>query len=291
MTWWCSATGQTWTWAWKAYPGVWLFVGLIGTWYWWVRRLDRRAAQPSPAGAGAAGSSNGRASLWFTAGLVCLWLALDWPLGALGAGYLASMHTVSYILLSMVAPPCFILGMPIGSLRRAATVPRVGPALRQLAHPALGLSLYVIALLGTHVPGVVDSLMSSQVGALLVDLAWLLGGLALWWPPMAPSPEYGQFTRPLKMGYLFLSTIATIIPSAFLTFADYPMFATYELAPRVFTLMTAQQDQQVAGLLMKIVGDLPVWFAFGVVFFRWSKESQVTPPPMHPDSLQTTGNR
>ncbi len=286
MTWWCSATGQTWSWAWKAYPGVWLFVGLIGGWYWWMRRLERSAAPASSPGATVAGH---RESLWFLAGLASLWLSLDWPLGALGAGYLASIHTVSYILLTMIAPPCFIHGMPVGVLRRAATAPRVGPILRQLARPALGLSLYVVVLLGTHVPGVVDSLMSSQVGALLVDLAWLLGGLALWWPPMAPSPEYGRFTRPLKMGYLFLSTIATIIPSAFLTFADYPLFATYELAPRVFTLMTAQQDQQVAGLLMKIVGDLPVWFAFGVVFFRWSRASEGTPPPMHPSSVRAVG--
>lgn len=286
MTWWCSATGQTWSWAWKAYPGVWLFVGLIGGWYWWVRRRERLAGPaPSPS-VTAAGH---RESLWFVAGLIALWLSLDWPLGALGAGYLASVHTVSYILLTMIAPPCFILGMPVGVLRRAATAPRVGPILRQLARPALGLSLYVVVLLGSHVPGVVDSLMSSQVGALLVDVAWLLGGVALWWPPMAPSPEYGRFTRPLKMGYLFLSTIATIIPSAFLTFADYPLFATYELAPRVFTLMTAQQDQQVAGLLMKIVGDLPVWFAFGVVFFRWSRGSEGTPPPMHPDSVRAVG--
>jgi putative membrane protein len=283
MTWWCSATGQTWSWAWQAYPGVWLFVGLIGGWYWWVRRLERSAGSAGSAGGAVAGH---RESLWFVTGLLSLWLSLDWPLGALGAGYLASIHTVSYILLTMIAPPCFILGMPVGVLRRAAAAPRLGPILRQIARPAVGLSLYVCVLLGTHVPGVVDSLMSSQVGALLVDVAWLLGGVALWWPPMAPSPEYGRFTRPLKMGYLFLSTIATIIPSAFLTFADYPLFATYELAPRVFTLMTAQQDQQLAGLLMKIVGDLPVWFAFGVVFFRWSRESEETPPPMHPDSLQ-----
>ncbi|MEO8635104.1 MAG: cytochrome c oxidase assembly protein [Gemmatimonadales bacterium] len=283
MTWWCSATGQTWSWAWKAYPGVWLFIALIGWWYWRVRRLD------PPLNAGGGGSSERQEWLWFGTGLLCLWLSLDWPLGALGAGYLASAHTVSYILLSLVAPPCIILGIPVGTLRRAATLPRLGPALRLLAHPAFGLSLYVIVLLGTHLPGVVDSLMSTQVGALLVDLAWMLGGVALWWPPMAPSPEYGRFTRPLKMGYLFLSTIASIIPSAFLTFADYPLFATYELAPRVFTLMTAQQDQQVAGLLMKIVGDLPVWFAFGVVFFRWARESQATPPPMHPSSVRVAG--
>jgi cytochrome c oxidase assembly factor CtaG len=49
--------------------------------------------------------------------------------------------------------------------------------------------------------------------------------------------------------------------------------------------MTAQQDQQVAGLLMKLVGDLPVWFGFGVIFFRWAREEERRPPPVHPDAL------
>ena len=25
MQWWCSATGEAWSWQWQAYPGVWLF--------------------------------------------------------------------------------------------------------------------------------------------------------------------------------------------------------------------------------------------------------------------------
>ena len=26
MQWWCSAQGVAWSWEWRAYPGVWLFV-------------------------------------------------------------------------------------------------------------------------------------------------------------------------------------------------------------------------------------------------------------------------
>jgi putative membrane protein len=148
------------------------------------------------------------------------------------------------------------------------------------------LTLFNVILILTHIPDVVDSLMASQLGAFLVDLGWLVGGLTLWWPVMGPEPELVTMRRPMKLAYLFASTLPPIIPSAFLTFADYPLYATYELAPRVFPILTAQQDQQVAGLLMKLVGDLPVWFAFGVIFFRWARESTTTPPPAHPDSLK-----
>jgi putative membrane protein len=287
MTWWCSATGEAWTWAWRAYPGVWLFVALLLIWYWWsvlrpghrrpLEPPNRRAVEPS-----------GRQTAWFLTGLLCIWLALDWPIGALGAGYLASVHTVSYILLAIVAPPCLILGIPRATVLQALDRPTPGTLLRLAARP-FGLLLFNAILFLTHFPSIVDGLLGSQVGALAVDIGWLAGGLALWWPVMGPAPELVRLSRPLKMAYLFVATLPPIIPSAFLTFAEYPLYSTYELAPRVFTIMTAQQDQQVAGLVMKLIGDLPLWFAFGVVFFRWAREENPTPGPVHPDAVRVGG--
>jgi putative membrane protein len=274
MRWWCSATGQPWTWAWRPYPGVWLFVGLLTVWYLRIHRSE------APSG------ETRRRGVWYLTGLLCIWLALDWPVGALGAGYLASVHTATYILLSLVAPPCLILGIPDPALRRALERPYLAKALVLGARPWLALTVFNAMLLTTHVPAVVDGAMGSQLGAMLIDLGWLVGGLFLWWPVMGPTPAVVRLSRPLKLGYLFLSTLVPIIPSAFLTFADYPLYATYELAPRVWPILTAQQDQQVAGLLMKIVGDLPIWFGFGVIFFRWAKQDEGRAPPAHPDTLR-----
>ena len=48
--------------------------------------------------------------LTFLFGLLLVWAALDWPIGTLGGGYLASMHSVQWLMLSQVAPPFLILG-------------------------------------------------------------------------------------------------------------------------------------------------------------------------------------
>jgi hypothetical protein len=39
--------------------------------------------------------------------------------------------------------------------------------------------------------------------------------------------------------------------------------------------------------MMKIIGDLPLWFGFGVVFFRWAKASEGH-NPAHPASPYPT---
>ena len=82
------------------------------------------------------------------------------------------------------------------------------------------------------------------------------------------------------------STIwAPTAPAAFLTFAEYPAYRLYELAPRVGEI-AARSDQQLAGLLMKAIADPIMWLGMGILFFRWSARERaedaaemVAPPP------------
>jgi putative membrane protein len=255
MTWWCAATGLPWSWAWRAYPGVWVFVALLVGLFW-------RFARP-PKG----DPARRFATSMFLIGAVLIWAALDWPIGTLGGGYLASIHSVQFVLLALVAPPFVLLG-----LRPALTARLTNPAggwPRRLAHPLAGFAIYNVILLTTHVPAIVDSLMATQWGSFMVDMAWIGGGMALWWPVIAPQSLI-RISPPLQMGYLFAQTVPATLPAAFLTFADYPMYRLYEFAPRVHPMLTPANDHQTAGLVMKVIGDPVIWIGLTVVFFRWA---------------------
>ena len=39
----------------------------------------------------------------------------------------------------------------------------------------------------THVPGVIETLMPTQLGAFAIDLLWFAGGSVLWWPLVVPA--------------------------------------------------------------------------------------------------------
>ena len=94
MQWWGSAQGLAWSWTWRPYVGVWILVGLLVAWY---VRLARRSGGVTP----------GRRWV-FAGGVASLWIALDWPLGALAAGYLASVHMVQFLLVALIAPPLLL---------------------------------------------------------------------------------------------------------------------------------------------------------------------------------------
>lgn len=265
MTWWCAARDVAWSWTWQAYPGVWLFVlGLGAGFFLLVRRLAPRHASagqpPLPAGRAA----------WFTLGLVVLWLATDWPIGALGAGYLLTVHTAQWILYTLVVPPFLLLGVPTWLPLAAGAESRLGRVLRLLARPVVALVITDAILLATHLPPVVDGFRRTQFGSFAVDVAWLVGGLVMWWPVLAPNPAISRVSYPWKIGYLFLSTLVPIVPAAFLTYADFPVYSLYELAPRVNGI-PAITDQQAAGLIMKAVADPIIWLAMAIVFFRWQR--------------------
>jgi putative membrane protein len=250
VQWWCSAEGEAWSWSWRAYPGVWLFILALAAGHALLVPSGRRR--------------------WFWGGLLLLWVALDWPIGLLGSGYLASVHTLQLLLIAYLAPPLLLAGIPREAAARAIGRPMAGFPLRVLTQPLIGFAVFNGILILTHLPVVVDRMMVTQLGSFAIDLAWLLGGVFLWAPVVLPQPGRPWFAGPLQMVYLFAAALPGIAPAVFLTLASYPSYAVYELAPRVGTI-SARGDQKVAGLVMWVFAHLILLGGVAVVFFRWSR--------------------
>jgi putative membrane protein len=139
---------------------------------------------------------------------------------------------------------------------------------------------YNVVLIATQTPLVVDALRPNPIGSMLLDAIWLLGGLILWMPIVSPLHELRMSSYPGKMAYLFLAAGALpLIPGGFLTFSSYPLYSIYELAPRVFDGLSALDDQQLAGAVMK-VGSLPIiWPVIFVLFVKWANEERESSRP------------
>lgn len=260
MSWWCVTLTEPWSWSPKLYPGIWASVLVLLVPYLVAMR---RRTGPNP--------NAGRKTASFVAGVAVYWLATDWPVGTLGAGYLASVHMVQFLLYTLGAAPLMLLGIPEWMGRRILGKLRAYRAVSFLTKPIIAGILFNGMLLVTHAPQTVDSFRSSQWGSFGLDAAWLLGGLLLWMPIISPLPELQARSYFNKMIYLFLAgQVIPMIPGGILTFADFPMYSTYELAPRTWGL-TARADQSLAGAFMK-VGGLPViWGTMFGLMMRWAR--------------------
>ncbi len=143
----------------------------------------------------------------------------------------------------------------------------------RLSRPLVAFLFFNVVLLATHMPSVVDGLTTSQFGSFAVDMSWLIAGLIFWWPILGPLPELKPIPYPGRIVYLIANVFIPTVPAAFLTYARYPSYALYELAPPMSGL-SAVEDQQIAGMIMKIVGGFIVFGIASVLFFKWSSAEE-----------------
>ncbi len=262
MQFWCSAgpLNLPWTWTWTAYVGVWLFlillvVGMTA----WNRAGARRAGL----------ASTPPVHPLFVLGVVMLWMALDWPVGPLGAGYLASVHMLQFLLIGLVAPPLLLRGISPAAQAMVAG----SKVIKQVTSPIFALLVFNATVLVTHLPFVADALMQSQLGSMFIDLAWLATGLFFWWPVVVDLPVRAKFPPPLRMLYLIGGLMFSPVMfglAGFLAYSETPLYGWYELRPPVAGI-SSHADHQAAGALMSIGGATIAFVAMSVIFFRWSK--------------------
>lgn len=259
MQWWCVAGQSAWSWAWRPLLGVWLFVLALFAVY---RTLGRRWGDS----AGTYSSVTGRRAAFWAAAFL-LWISLDWPIGPLGAGYLVSIHMVQFVLVGVAAPAFLLLSVPPEAFV-ALGRHRTFPFIRGLTHPLSAFVVFNVVMTVTNWPGVIDTLMVSQLGSFALDLSWIAGGLVFWYPIIVAYP-HGESLQPIvKMGYLSLNAFLVRPPFAMMIFSGSPIYASYELAPPIGSI-DPLADQQLGGAIMKIGTAWVMAVGVVVVFRRW----------------------
>ena len=203
----------------------------------------------------------------YLAAVFCLWLASDWPLHDLSEDFLYSVHMIQHLLITFVVPPLLLLAIPEPLFQ--AVFGRQNRILRRLTHPVVAGVAFNAFVAITHLVWVVNTAASNGVFHYLVHAVLFGLALLMWMPVCSPQPHY-RLGLPGQMVYLFCMSILPTVPAGFLTFAESPIYTAYSGAFGI----AATEDQQAAGLIMKLVGGLYLWGIIAVLFFRWSARQQ-----------------
>jgi putative membrane protein len=239
-----------------------LFVVLEGGYLWAVRRLAPRVLPPDEPSA-----TRKQVSL-YTLGVLTLFVASEWPIHDLSEHYLFSVHMFQHTLISLVAPPIMLIGMPPWLLRRIIRPRAVNWIIRTFARPFLALIVFNAVIVATHWPAAVNGMLTHHWLHFFGHVALFGSATLMWWPVVAPLPEMPALSYPGKMVYLFLQSIVPTVPASFLTFGSTPLYHFYTTVPRIWG-MSVVTDQRVAGLLMKLLGGFLLWGVIATIFFRW----------------------
>jgi putative membrane protein len=258
-------------WRFRAHPEVWLLVAsLIGCYVYAVRVIGSRlVARGQPV-------VTRKQIFCFVAGIALLWAAADWPIHDIGENNLYSVHMLQHMTLSYFAPPLLLLATPEWLMRLIVGDGRVYAAVRWLTKPVVAAVIFNLIIMVVHIPGLVNAAVTNGPLHYSLHLGLVLASLLMWMPVCGPLPEV-RLGPAGKMLYLFAQSFVPTVPAAWLVFADGVVYQSYDHLPRVFGLSVVD-DQQIAGVLMKIGGSLFLWAVCTVLFFNrfmknWEQEN------------------
>ncbi|MDQ3811866.1 MAG: cytochrome c oxidase assembly protein [Chloroflexota bacterium] len=211
--------------------------------------------------------------LAFAQGVLTLLLALASPLDVLADQYLFTAHMLQHLLLTLVAAPLLLAGMPDWLLRELLTALKLLGLARRLRHPLLAFFLFNLVFSLAHVPGIYELALSNPALHALEHLVFLATALVMWMPILSPLPEVPPYPPLGQLLYLFLQTLPASLVGALLSHASAPYYPTYVLAPRLVGL-SPLEDQQLGGLLMWVGSGVYFLIATAVVFFIWASREE-----------------
>jgi putative membrane protein len=254
---------------WEPQPDVWLLIAGLAAGYWIaIVRLGPRFATP-----GNAAATRFQVTCWVL-GVLTTWLAADWPVHVVAERMNYSVHMVQHLLFAMVAAPLLLLGTP-GWLARWVLRPPsvVFRAVRRLSRFLPALIVFNVVLVLTHWPWLVDQSLRSGAVHFGLHALLFLSSLIVWMPVLSPLPEIPRLAVPVRAVYLFLQSVVPTVPASFLTFGHAPLYKFYVGLPHLWGLSTLE-DQQMAGLIMKIGAGMLLWALIAVLFFRWAADEE-----------------
>ncbi len=204
----------------------------------------------------------------FSLGVLVLFVSLTSPIHHLADNYLFSAHMVQHLLLVLVVPPLLLAGTP-DWLARPLFRPRlVLAAARFLTRPLIAFLVSSVVLSVWHLPVLYGMALSSEVGHISEHLLFVGSAVLMWWPVLSPLPEVPRASYPIQVIYLVGLTLPMGFVGAAITFSRRVLYDWYDTVPTLWGLATVL-DQQIGGLIMKIVGALVFLGVMTVVFFVW----------------------
>jgi putative membrane protein len=222
--------------------------------------------------------------LLFTLGILVIYLAVGTPLDDVADHYLLSAHMLQHLVLSMIAPPLLLLGLPAWLLRPLLLRRAIFPIAYVLTRPLVAFALFNLTLVFVHLPGAMELELAHEQTVHLAAHAMLIStGMLMWWPVLGSLPELPSLSFGLQLIYLFVQSFVPTVLSAFIIFTGVTIYPVYAALPRFWGL-SALDDQRIGGLIMKLGGGAILWIVGTIIFFVWFEKEQreeptVPPPP------------
>jgi cytochrome c oxidase assembly factor CtaG len=186
---------------------------------------------------------------------------------------LFSAHMLGHLALVMVAPVLLVSGRPLRLLMTAARpagrerLQRVvtGRVVSLLSAPPIALAAYAVAIVGTHLTGLMDHIMQITWAAQLEHLVYLLIGCQFFALIVGDEPLRWRLSAPARWLLLAIAMAVDTFTGVILLQASSPIAMVSAPALRVDAL----SDTHTGGAIMWVGGDAIMALVMIVLVVNW----------------------
>ena len=207
--------------------------------------------------------------LKFTSGMLVIFLVTVGPIHEISEHYLFSGHMFQHVVLTIVAPPLILAGLPNNMLDILFKNRLLSRVILVFVHPLVAFFLFNLVYSLWHFPVLYNMALDIHLIHFLEHALFFSTALLMWIPLLSPFKQISILAPPLKMMYLFFLSVGQIIVFGPITFSEVVLYSGYLNSP--VTVITPLQDQIIGGIFMKISGGFIFLALFISTFFNWAK--------------------
>ncbi|MFD1849173.1 cytochrome c oxidase assembly factor CtaG [Oceanobacillus bengalensis] len=245
---------------------------------------------------------------YFYLGLILIYFSKGSPVDLL-SHIMLTAHMTQMAIYLIIAPILIIKGLPVWIWRRIFNTPVIKTILNTLTRPLISLLFFNGLFSVYHLPVVFNFSKSSPVAHTAIHLLLLFAAFIMWLPLLTPVKEMDKLSPILKMGYIFVNSVLITPACVLIIFASAPLYAAYTqdgawltalslcvpsdvmsglssmlTGPELFSPLSVMLDQQVGGIIMKVVQELTYGAVLASILFQWfrGEGSKIDPLPSTP---------
>lgn len=247
-----------------------------------------------------------RQMFYFLLAMLLLYIVKGSPLDLM-SHIMFSAHMTQMAILYLIIPPLFIISIPNWLWREMLDGRRRQVIISFFTRPLIALFFFNILFSLYHLPLVFDFIKSNMVLHAGYTTLLFMTAIFMWFPLVNQLPERESLSGVKKVAYIFGSGMLMTPACALIIFASSPIYSTFTnpeswanamrlcvpsstlsslnlSGPEVFSGLPSLEDQQLGGVLMKIIQEIVLGYVLGVTFFAWFKkenggENEIDPIP------------
>jgi len=235
-------------------------------------------------------------AILFVLSMVLLYATKGSPIDLL-AHIMFTFHMVQMAFLYLVIPPIFIASIPNWVWENIIELPFIKKVFKFFTKPLIALVLFNGLFSVYHIPIIMDAVKMNILLHAVYTIILFIFAIFLWWPLINKLPGHHQLHGLKKIGYIIGDGVLLTPACGLIIFAPVAMYATYTdgemwlkamalcvpgstlsglsiSGPELFTNMPAREDQQLGGVLMKIIQEIVLGYMLIRIFFEWFKKEQ-----------------